>query len=1117
MCNFPRMTCLFIALMLAGSSAGSELRWSFDSLPPDSLVGDASIEPIGPSAKNFKGLPAANDALRLDGKGDYVRVADAGEESSLDFSKGDPISIEAWVRISEIDHGQNVYIVGKGRTHTGGHKDNQNYALRMRGVSGDARVSFLFRSESTGEHKSDWHRWTSKRGFPADGVWHHVAVTYQFGDSESIHGYVDGTSVSGSWDMGGATDRGPVVDDDDLWIGSSMGGAAGSSLHGAIDEVVVHRTIIPSETFAGRRIVILHPPQRPAAGLKPGVVTLSLYEEIGSEAVWPLESPSPLVQYEQTAFAIPRIPIPYGDGGVRRDWSAPLMISAMAEIDLPAGEIQWMLRAGGLSRLWVGDSLVAETPVHLGNTSGHGEVTHDPPGDPWLRPPRAGHHEKLATHSREKAGPTLVALETMIGGKRIRCEAGEILVAYRLAADQQWQILSLDDSYEVTDRDWRRLADQIDLQVQQVDDRQRRAAASVEDRQWDARHDRARQWVQSLASLEIPSPGETPVAAKPVDRFVNSRIVAAGPPERENSETDGTGTFSPMTTDHQFIRRLYLDCVGVIPTPEEISAFESFDGNEKQRREKLIDVVLKDPRWADHWTAYWLDVLAENPNVLKPTLNNSGPFRWYLYDVLRDNVAVDRWVTGLIRMNGSARGGGPAGFALAAENDVPMAAKAHIVSSAFLGANMKCARCHDAPYHDWTQKDLFSIAAMLAKKPIEVPATSSVPQDFFAGEPEDEGLITLSLKPGEEVAANWPLADYTSPEPLTESAAVSTSGDSREQLAMLLTRAENQQFSKTIVNRLWQRMMGEGIVEPIGDWEGASASHPALLDHLARELTANSYDFKHVARLILCSHAYQRTATDRPLTGDASKRLFVSPRLRRMSAEQLVDSIHVAVGRAMDAGELTFDPEARMSPAAHGNLGRPRRAWQLTSLSNERDRPALSLPNAAAVVDCLEAFGWKGARQEPINDRQSDANVLQPGILSGGILSIQLTRLTDGDAVTNLCLQATTPEQLIDDLFMRFLTRLPTDHERQRFVAIVADGFETRVLETPLPAETPIREPNVSWANHLHPEATDVRLRESGRLRRGPAPTLWLQPNWRERAEDVIWALMNTPEFLFTP
>ncbi len=168
-----------------------------------------------------------------------------------------------------------------------------------------------------------------------------------------------------------------------------------------------------------------------------------------------------------------------------------------------------------------------------------------------------------------------------------------------------------------------------------------------------------------------------------------------------------------------------------MPTVDEIEAFRSLDDDLNRRRRLLIDQVLADHRWADHWTAYWMDVLAENPNVLKPSLNNTGPFRWYLYDMMRDNVAIDRWVTSLLRMEGSVLSGGPAGFGMATQNDVPMAAKAHIVASAFLGANMKCARCHDAPYHDWTQKQLFSLAAMLARQPIKIPATSSVPKAFL--------------------------------------------------------------------------------------------------------------------------------------------------------------------------------------------------------------------------------------------------------------------------------------------------------------------------------------------------------------------------------------------------
>jgi hypothetical protein len=733
-----RVFLLALAFSSAGFATADELRWSFDSLPADALVGDAAIEPMGPTGHDFQGMPESNRALRLDGAGDYVRVADNSDLGSLDFLQGDSISIESWVRLDRIGNGQNVYIVGKGRTHQNGARDNQNYALRLRGLGSDARLSFLFRSEASDSQTSDWHRWTSGRGFRADGSWHHVATTYTFGDPTSIRGYVDGKAVVGDWDMGGATKRPPVVDDDELWIGSSMGGSAGNSLAGAIDELVIARNVIPAETFADRRIVIVHPPEPPSDGLIAGAVNVAVYENVGSEGAWPSNLPQPLVSYQQSAFAICRIPVPYANGAVRRDWKGPVMLSAMAEVPLPTGKVEWMLRAGGLSRLWIGDAVVAETPVHLGASSGHGNVVRYQQDDPWLRPPRAGHFEELATHTHPASATSLVTLQTMIGGKSLRYEPGEIIVAFRTAESEPWQVLSLSESITVTDHDWKQYAVSHDALLQAVDDKQRRIAAAGEDDYWNARHQAARDYVQSLPPIDLAAAGQSDDAIS-VDDFIDQRLRLA----------TGNGQVTPLTTDEQFLRRLYLDCVGVIPSATESSAFQSLSGDTLQRRGRLIDRVLADPRWADHWTAYWMDVLAENPNVLKPSLNNSGPFRWYLYDMLRDNVAVDRWVTGLLQMEGSTLGGGPAGFAMASDNDVPMAAKAHIVSSAFLGANMKCARCHDAPYHDWTQRDLFSLAAMLGREPIKVPSSSSVPKEFFGAEDPSESLISLSLSPAD--------------------------------------------------------------------------------------------------------------------------------------------------------------------------------------------------------------------------------------------------------------------------------------------------------------------------------------------------------------------------------
>ena len=171
---------------------------------------------------------------------------------------------------------------------------------------------------------------------------------------------------------------------------------------------------------------------------------------------------------------------------------------------------------------------------------------------------------------------------------------------------------------------------------------------------------------------------------------------------------------------------------------------------------------------------YWQDVLAENPNILNPTLNNTGPFRWWIYESLLDNKPMDLFVTELLRMKGSERFGGPAGFGVASQNDVPMAAKGTIVSTAFLGVEMKCARCHDSPANISTQQDLFELAAMLGTKPLEVPATSSVPLDKLTAGGR-KPLIQVTLKPGTKVEPKWPFDEFC-PEPLGEKLAEDAEG-----------------------------------------------------------------------------------------------------------------------------------------------------------------------------------------------------------------------------------------------------------------------------------------------------------------------------------------------------
>ncbi|MFK7822398.1 MAG: DUF1553 domain-containing protein, partial [Planctomycetaceae bacterium] len=572
-------------------------------------------------------------------------------------------------------------------------------------------------------------------------------------------------------------------------------------------------------------------------------------------------------------------------------------------------------------------------------------------------------------------------------------------------------------------------------------------------------------------------------------------------------------TSKPKRIDHvSWIRRVYFDTVGVPPT------FDEFTVAQKQSRESLVDELLHDVRYADHWVSFWLDVLAENPTLLNTSLGSTGPFRWFLYDSLRDNKPVDRMVTELIMMRGDVGYGGSSGFQVAGENDAPLAAKAHILSAAFLGIETQCARCHDSPYHSTTQEDLYNIAAMLARKPITPPASSRVPDEFFE-EHSREPLIRVSLPLGEAVKPQWPFEATTSLAHDDVSEILQNPRDSRERLAALITSPRNSRFAKVLVNHLWKRLIGAGLVEPVHDWEGKQASHPKLLDALANDLIGHDYDLKYVLRRILLSDIYSRSATGRNKQATPEQRFFVAPDRRRLSAEQVVDALFTASGREMDVEELTFVHDNSHTMVKRLTLGVPKRAWMFAGLNNERDRPSLSMPRAQSVVDVLEAFGWTGTRQKPVFERETNPNILQPGILANGDLTMSLSRAAVRSDLAELAIQAESPEQLVSQLFIRFLSREPNAAERDRFSAALSRGFSNRSVESSMvswPApDSPL--PQSTWTNHLQPEANEVQLEWLRRVRRGPHPDPRLNAKWREVYEDVVWSLINHGEFVWLP
>ncbi|NBY36472.1 MAG: DUF1553 domain-containing protein [Verrucomicrobia bacterium] len=1249
-----RIVSLFLGIT-ALDAAQTTPAWTFDGASHPELipVGTVTFKQPGPRRPDYPRFEQTNEAVTFDGKGSHLVVKDTGENSIFDFKNGDALTLEAWVKPDGLRKGENAYVIGKGRDDPkSATPSNQNWALRLRVLYDTACLNFLFASPSG--KGIQWHRWTTPTGLANDGRWHHVAVRYEFGKPESIGGWIDGKPMKGSWDMDGPTADAPFVDNAPVWIGSSMGGLANSSFRGAIDDIRLHRTLVPAEEIAGRFASTLPPVTKAemaqlsaspnagndsASGVKTakspevvrkapkidwttvtnGQVRVELCEDWKPTAnVWPDKAPVVTDSYAAPAFGFARVPEKYVDTGVRAERGHPYLLRALAVVKIPEGKHRLLLRGRGASALFIDGKLQVQTPFPPAQTDNKpikdqdgyldlgGDFRFAPPGnrDAWVE-------------FESKGGEHRVILETVVGfvinnkGSRRRPELGETIAAISLAGRKDWQLLTpTSDTPPYNDACWIAYAAQEEERLGKIDAAARAAARAREGEYWQKRRDAAQKWLAQTPETPVPPLADGFPANNAIDHFIAEKLVGYQAQMKsvksggidfyakvfpifeasclechqggkakgklhldtragalKGGKSDGAAIipgdpaksplllrvksldpdefmppkghrlaatdiaaieqwikegaiwpdyrtlptqFMPLSEDLVFLRRVTLDTVGVPPSLAEIESFTTDSSADK--RAKAIDRLLRDVRAADHWMGYWQDVLAENPNILNPTLNNSGPFRWWIYESLADRKPLDLMVTELLRLKGTSASGGPAGFGIASQNDVPMAAKATIVTTAFLGMETKCARCHDAPAHAAKQEQVFALAALLETKAVKVPLTSSVSMAKLR-EGGRKPLIEVTLEPGASVEPHWPFPELSQESVADELAR--DPKDPRDRLATLITAPQNERFAQVMANRLWARLMGRGLVDQPWDWERSKNSHPELVRWLGRELVRSGYDADHILRLILNSHAYQR-ATD--ASQKQTSPLFASPAPRRLAAEQVVDSMFSTTGKPFHTEEASLDIDSIREQTNSVTLGHPHRAWMLTSTSNERDRPALALPRIQAVCDVMAAFGWRASRPDPITDRESAANSLQPAILSNGTMGTWVTRLSDDHGVTAMALEAKSPEALTDALFLRLLSRHPTAAEQKKYSAYLGEGFAGRVrLLEKVEANKGPRRPEyyVSWSNHLNDLATTVRMQQEAAARKGDPATDRLTTEWRRRAEDVVWALVNSPEFIY--
>jgi hypothetical protein len=365
--------------------------------------------------------------------------------------------------------------------------------------------------------------------------------------------------------------------------------------------------------------------------------------------------------------------------------------------------------------------------------------------------------------------------------------------------------------------------------------------------------------------------------AHPIDRVLDGWVAEKG-------------ALTPLMADDAiFLRRVTLDLVGLLPSADEAQAFAA--DRRPDKRAALVQALLaRDVDYADHWMVFWNDLLRNDYAGTGYIDGGRKQITHWLYLSLLANKPYDQFTRELVAPSSDSEGfaKGIIWRGAVSAGQVPELQFSQSVSQTFLGINMKCASCHDSFVDRWKLRDAYGLAAIYSDRPME--------------------LVRCDIPTGKPAVAAWPFPE------LGQVDATKPRAERLAQLASLITHPENGRFQRTIVNRLWHRLMGRGIVHPV-DAMQTPPWNQDLLDVLANRLVESKYDLKAVLSFIATSQAYQSRAE--VLARDAEDKGYVyrGPRAKRLTAEQFVDAVWRLTGTTPAKIELKV-PRAAPSAAS---------------------------------------------------------------------------------------------------------------------------------------------------------------------------------------------------------
>ncbi|MFG0262033.1 MAG: DUF1549 and DUF1553 domain-containing protein [Novipirellula sp. JB048] len=545
-------------------------------------------------------------------------------------------------------------------------------------------------------------------------------------------------------------------------------------------------------------------------------------------------------------------------------------------------------------------------------------------------------------------------------------------------------------------------------------------------------------------------------AARTLDRAVEAELAKQGISPNE------------MASDEVFLRRLYLDVAGRIPTLEEATEFLA--ATHPDRRYDLIDQLLNSPDYVSNMYNLWADTLRlverPHPDIL------AEPYLDYVKDSIRTNKPYDQWVYEMLTADGTTWENPAVGYQLR-DNLMPLPYIDNTVRI-FLGTQIGCAQCHDHPFDHWSQRQFYQLAAMTAGTRTRIGSDmpgyredrqgrNAIIEEAKRRDPRGRlpthyrRLMNASVYEVREVKATLKLPRdyaYYDAKPLSpvepavlwgEVPEAAKSRSPREQFAAWVTSAENPKFSRMIANRLWRRFFGLGIIEPFDDFcEDNPCVNEPLLDFLSAEIVRGGFDLKQFIRTILYSDTYQRESSDYEVTS-GELYYFPGPLLRRMTAEQVWDSIltlavhnpwpfqrptadDIAPIVAVDFTSATFDEVTERADRLRNtyNVRSYRRSLNEHAYEGNVLCRASELPSPAPADHFLRQFGQ--GNRESIHTAEQEPTVPQTLAMFNG--PITHVMLEPGSAIVDRVLAIKKTKDRVDAIFLSVLARRPTLADR---------------------------------------------------------------------------------------